>query len=293
MDWPKARAILLAAFTVVNLILAYSIWGPNSLPADLTDVQERQTPTQLRSTLIDRGLILPATVTIPRTPGPMQFLHIEWPSTPDYEQWNPEDSLTVNSHTPPGMEHLRPLVDPETKATVFRIEATGTAARDLKLDNREQVQRFVDDYLRQVALLPAGARYSGYFPRSEFGRAVVEYVPDYKGFPVYSGYVRAEVSTRGIESITRLWVVPTGYTPAQPKAIRPAGEALLRLAGRLNSNMRPRTVTDIQLGYYAGRALVPTQSGDVHGWDTVPVWRIVLDTGEVYFINAFNGEWES
>lgn len=293
MDWPRARAILLAAFAVVNLILAYSIWGPSGLTADLTDMPHFQTPSQLRSTLAERGLILPVSISIPRTPAPMQFLHVEWPPTPAYTEWNAEDSIGGQNLTW-SVEHLRPTRDPSTMATVFWLDAKGTAARELDLENSEQVRRFADDFLRQLALLPPGARLSGVFPRSDKGTVVVEYVPYFDELPVYSGYVKVELSQRGIESISILWVIPRGYTEAPPKAIRPAGEALLRLAGRLSTtSVKPRTVTEIQLGYYAGRALVPTQSGDVQGWDTVPVWRIVTDTGEAYFINAFNGEWES
>lgn len=294
MDWPRARAILLAAFAVVNLILAYSIWGPSALTADLTDMPQSQTPSQLRFTLAERGLILPVSISIPRTPAPMQFLHVEWPQTPAYSEWNAEDISVSPEPALRSVEHLQPTRDPATLATVFWIDAKGTAGREVQLDNRDQVQRFADEYLRQVALLPPGARLSGVFPRSDRGTVIVEYVPFYDNLPVYSGYVRAEVSERGVESISILWVVPRGYTEAPAKAIRPAGEALLRLAGRLSTTtVKPRTVTEIQLGYYAGRTLVPAQAGDVHGWDTVPVWRIVTDTGEVYFINAFNGEWES
>ncbi|HWI53914.1 MAG TPA: hypothetical protein VNT01_17380, partial [Symbiobacteriaceae bacterium] len=119
-----------------------------------------------------------------------------------------------------------------------------------------------------------------------------EYVPFFGGLPVYSGYVRAELSAHGVEKVTRFWVVPRNYTGAPAKQVRPPREALLRLAGRLAST-KTRTVTDIQLGYYAGRTLSLAQSDEVHGWDTVPVWRITLDGGDTYYINAFNGEWES
>jgi hypothetical protein len=292
VDWPRARAILLAAFAVVNLILAYSIWGPSSISGDVVTPQTQST-THLRTLLMDRGLILPSTVTVPRTPPPMRLLHVESLPTPELQQWNAAIfGEAIRGRGLGQLEYLNPVKDPETNAIVVWANAVGPAAREVRLDHREQVIDAAESYLRQVALLPRDARFGGLYPKKDQGTVAVEFVPFYDDVPVYSGYVRVEVSPRGIESVTRLWVMPRSYTEAPPKAVRPAGEALLRLAGRL-SGLTPRTIVDIQLGYYAGRTLATAGSGDVQGWDTVPVWRFILDSGEVYYINAFNGEWES
>jgi len=292
VDWPRARAILLAAFAVVNLILAYSIWGTGSVfvgPA----VASRQTAQQLRESLLERGLVLPITVTVPRTPNPMRFLYVEAPLTPDSLEWAGEFYGTTPFQraeiaTP---SHLRLMVNPETHATELWANATGPAAREVQLDNEELVRKAAEDYLRQIAFMPPGARFSAIYPAGE-DRLVAEFVPFFEGVPVYSGYVRVEVSARGIEKVTRLWVVPRYYTDAPPKDVRPASEALLRLAGRLSST-EMLTVKEIQVGYYAGRAFSLAHPDDVHGWDTVPVWRITLDDGQIFYVNAFNGEWES
>lgn len=295
MDWPRARAILLAAFTVVNLILAYSVWGPTALVPYVAEAPEGQTMEQFRETLLNRKLILPVSVVLPRTPAPMRFLRVEAPPTPDLMKWSAEVSGRMTTLAGKGdtaaAESLRPQVDPKTRAVEFHPKANGPAARELRLDNRTDLVQKVEDYLRLMDLFPSGALLSTVTEKKEAGTATVEFVPYFKGYPVYSGYVRADVSPRGIEKISHFWVVPTGYTTAPAKQVRPPREALLRLAGRLASG-KPRTVTDIQLGYFAGRTLSPALSDDVHGWDTVPVWRITLDGGETYHINAFSGEWE-
>jgi hypothetical protein len=296
VDWPRARAILLAAFTVVNLILAYSIWGPSGLSLELSTSSSQQSVHQLREKLLAGGLVLPSSVIVPRTPPPMRFLHVEAVPTPELTDWTtelfeqgpvsgPRDSFGPD-------DRLVPMVDPETHAVVLWPHATGAAAREVKLDNKEQIQKATEDYLRQIAFLPSGARLSGIVTQPAKETVVVEYVPFFEGLPVYSGYVRAEVSARGIESVAKLWVAPRGYTDAPAKAVRPAEEALLRLAGRF-MQARQSTITDIQLGYYAGRAFTLNQTGDIHGWDTIPVWRITLDNGDVYYMNAFNGEVET
>ncbi|HWH67945.1 MAG TPA: hypothetical protein VNT26_01060 [Candidatus Sulfotelmatobacter sp.] len=296
MDWPKARAILLAAFTVVNLILAYSVWGSTALFPYPTDTPQGQTLEQFRETLLNWKLTLAPSVLLPRTPDPMRFVRVEFQPTPDLMKWSAELSgiAPINSGRDDMAvaESLRPHVDPRTQAMEYFPLALGPAAREVKLADNRDVVSLAEEYLRLMSLFPPGARFSGITESKEKGTVTVEYVPYFDNRPVYSGYVRVDISTRGVEKVTRFWVVPRAYTEAPAKQVRPASEALLRLAGRLASTQL-RTVTDIQLGYYAGRPLSPAQSDDVHGWDTVPVWRITLDGKELYYINAFNGEWES
>lgn len=294
MDWPRARTILIAAFTVVNLVLAYVIWGPVRSFFGQSDPPQKQMAEQVRATLLEQGLVLPATVTIPETPEPMRFLHVEYRPTPDLqaEAGEPMDEVSPGGNQQGWLAAMRPVVDAETKALVYHPRATGIAAQELSLGNRGEVQQLVETFLRETQILPEDAKLNGIYPRADTQGLTVEYVSMFEGYPVFSGYVRTEVSTRGIEAVTQLWVEPTGYTDAPPKAVRPAGEALLRLAGRLTGNKR-RTVIELQLGYYASRTFTMTQPDKVNGWDTVPVWRIRLDSGDVYYINAFNGEWES
>ncbi len=300
MDWPKARGILLVAFTLVNLVLAYSIWGPTGIFPKLGGTPHQQQVQELRMTLAERGIELAATV--PTTPEPLPFLHVEYSPTLEYPPLFDEPSgrgmVPPTTPEPRGFDgwssHPEPTIDPDSQAIVYYPRATGAAARPLRLDDRSSVEREVHDFLRAEQMLPAGAQYAGIYPKGDQGNLVVEYVPVYGKYPVYSGFVRAEVSSRGIETVTHFWVRPQGYKAGSAKAVRPAAEALLRLAGRLEStDEQRRVITDVRLGYYAGRGLTAMQSGVINGWDTVPVWRIGLDTGEVFFLNAFNGELES
>lgn len=302
MDWPRARTILLAAFTAVNLILAYSIWGPNRFFPDVYEISDQRQFDQVRARLANQGLHLPLSVQVPRVPEHMRFLHVEYRSTPDFPEWLAELSGESVRRPPlPGgdlinfLELLNPGVDEDSHAVVYRPDAQGLAARDIKLESRSQVQQAAEQFLRFASLLPPQAVFSGVYPQEESGLVEVEYVPSFDGYSVFSGYVRVAVSSRGIEMVKQFWVYPRGYTDAPPKAIRPVDEALLRLAGRLDrsTDNRKRTITEIRLGYYAGRSFTVSESDAVNGWDTVPFWRFTLDTGEVYYINAFNGEWES
>ncbi|MFZ5823742.1 MAG: two-component system regulatory protein YycI [Bacillota bacterium] len=185
-----------------------------------------------------------------------------------------------------------PTLDPETQVIIYRPQATGPAAREVKLDSRIDVREAAEEYLRYQLLMPESGFLSGVFPREQ--GMMVEFVPYYQGIPVYSGYVRVDVSARGIEEVRQFWVRPAGYKEMQPKAVRPAAEALLRLAGHLErTGQRTRTIVEVRLGYYSGPSLTVPVAEGISAWDTVPVWRITLDNGLVYYINAFNLELES
>lgn len=299
MDWPKARVILLAAFTVVNFILAYSVWGPTGVFGQGATPHQEQVQ-QVRATLLERGFELQAAV--PRTPGPLSFLRVEYSPTLEfphpYSEPSGRDMAQYAIIEPRAFDrwtsHLEPSVDIQTQAILYYPRATGTAAGPLDLTDRSSLVLTAREYLRGEQLLPAGAQFTGVFAKGDSENLLVEYVPVYQGYPVYSGFVRAEVSSRGIETVTHFWVRPQGFQGGAAKAVRPAAEVLLRLAGHLErTNSQRRTITEISLGFYAGRSLTALQSGVINGWDTVPVWRIGLDNGEVFFINAFNGELES
>lgn len=273
MDWPKARTILLIAFAVLNLMLVLMLGLPVGNYAGMGRSLTSQQIDELRRTLAEQGLELPPSQGIPRAPSGMRFLHVV------YAQ--------------PTTDALNGVVDSRTKAAVYRFMAIGPAAQPVNLDKPRQAQSVVETFLHQTSLLPTGAQFSGVFQGSDKRIVIVEYVPTYGEYPVFSGYVRAEVSSRGIETVRQFWVHPQGYTEAAPKAVRPAAEALLRLAGRLQNGTGKHVVTDIQLGYYANRSMTAIENEGIIGWDTVPVWRISLDNNDVYYINAFNGEWES
>lgn len=288
MDWPKARAIMIVAFVLVNAVLAYSIWGPAGETFG-ADAPKKEQIEQLRSTLADRGLTLPPSVTVPTAPASMRFLHVAAQPTPEF--LNPRTEVSGRPVQDNFLE--KASIEPGTGAILLRTQAKGDAAREIKIDNRLQVQQAAEQYLTQHEMLPAEPKMVSFYGGGT--EATVEWVPTFQQYPVYAGSVQVHVSAHGIESVRWQWVQPRHFTEAAPKAIRPASEALLRLAGRLGPAPFPyqREIEEIRLGYYAGRPFTEMPSGEINGWDTVPVWRIRLSTGETYYINAFNGEWES
>lgn len=284
MDWPRARAILIAAFAVVNLILAYSLWGPKG-ELDPGEPTARSQLVQLRTRLDERGIILPSAVTLPTTPAPMRFLRVEFRANPtNPAPWDePSEGAAVS--------RLRSRYDASTQETVLE-PAGGEGTGPVDLSDRLLLRQTAEDFLRAHGLLPDHVQLSGIFLREN--GAIVEFVPTYDGLPVFSGYLRVYLTAQGVERVVHHWVEPVGLKAGAPKAVRPAAEALLRLAGHLETgDGQVRTIVDVRLGYYSGPSVTVPGAEEISAWETVPVWRITLDNGQVYYVNAFNGELES
>ena len=58
--------------------------------------------------------------------------------------------------------------------------------------------------------------------------------------------------------------------------------ALLRFLERYEGSETGESIVDFSLGYY-------TREYDAQRWEIPPVWRIRLNNGEIYYINAFTG----
>lgn len=279
MDWARARLILLVAFTAVNLSLAYLIWGESARGLIANHGSSRVERDQLRVDLLQRGVELDPSVILPPTPQPMRFLRVvHQPATLPTDLILDGAGFSVNAQS--GLMGFQP-------------SAQGAAARELKLENRNTVTQFAQEYGRSVNLLPPEAQVSGTYPM-DAGMLRVEFTPVFNSLPVFAGFVWIDVSPRGVEAITRFWVIPEGLKEGTAKAVRPAQEALLRVADELQvKKATERRVIEVRLGYYAVPATVGSPTSLVRAWDTVPVWQVRLADGRRYWVNAFNGQLEN
>lgn len=279
MDWARARLILLVAFTAVNLSLAYLIWGESARGLIADHGSSRVERDQLRVSLLQRGVELDSSVVLPPTPQPMRFLRVV------HQPAALPPDLILNGA---GLS-----VDSQSGLIGFQPGAKGAAARELKLENRGSVTQFAQEYGRSINLLPPEAQVSGIYPLDS-GMLRVEFSPIFNGLPVFAGFVYIDLSPRGVETITRFWVIPEGLKEGTAKAVRPAQEALLRVADQLEATKATeRRVMEVRLGFYAVPATVGSPTSNVRAWDTVPVWQVRLADGHRYYVNAFNGQLEN
>lgn len=100
------------------------------------------------------------------------------------------------------------------------------------------------------------------------------------GLPLFEVRLELYYENREIVSFRQQYAEIEDSKTAQEQKILPASQALDTL---IEKNLSPGTVvTDIQLGYH----------GQVFDTDTqvaAPTWRLLLDNGDVYYMNAING----
>lgn len=324
MDWNRARAILLVTFTVINLGLAYLLFGPG-FTASAPGFTDRWQLREVRAQLAAQGLQLVAD--LPRQDARLPFLRIAAPAPATTQQLI---ALFNRILVERGPGRVVGTVTARDDGTVAFLAGAPMGSR-IRMESHSAVRDAADAFLFQVGLFEvADLRWARTYDRGS-GRALVEYVPYYGGRPVFAGSVAVGVTSGGIHDVTVFLPLVEGFR-GEPRAVLPAAEASLRLAGHVRA-MRleraaaaapatqrpavpgpmmpfqpvlddPRYLTpreempaaprvpdelklvQVELGYFA------TPTPGARSWDTVPVWRFVTETAGVFYVNAFTGELE-
>lgn len=243
MDWPRAKNILIVAFTAINLLLGYWIWlepRPVRLLASVTSDDIRDTKEALTSA----NLVLAAA--IPRRYPAMPFL----------------------------------VLGPGESGTVRYPDQGGQGPRPVKLDE-ETARRIAEAFLARNGGLPADARYDHVLLDPSGERAIVTYVQEYQGYPIYGTRLAISLSGSEVRTVDRFWVTPAGYRGGS-RAVIPPTDALQRVALLEGRSTDKRVIESLTIGYY-------TRAYDAAQWEAVPVWRIRLSNGRSYQFNGYTG----
>jgi regulatory protein YycI of two-component signal transduction system YycFG len=113
---------------------------------------------------------------------------------------------------------------------------------------------------------------------------VLNFRQEYDGFPLYAGYLQLFMRGLKPEGCYLYCLEPVGFAEQKREAIPPT-TALLRLIEAYKGGTQETSIIDFSLGYYS-------REYDAERWEIPPVWRIRLDNGEVFYINAFTGNLE-
>ncbi|BDG61818.1 hypothetical protein [Caldinitratiruptor microaerophilus] len=274
MDWPRARAILLVTFTLVNLLLGVRLWASGRRQPGADPGLASLQLSEVRARLAEQGFRL--TARLEAHPPVRPLLRLSPPDPRSVE------AVAARLASPgPGTARAE-----AGGVVVYRPALPwGRAPRPGDRGAREAAEAFLraTGLASFVDLAPSRVR------TPEPGLAEVEFVPLRSGFPVYSGWVRVSVGPAGVVE-ARAFLPGLDDLRGDPKGVIAPTEALLRLAGQLAAGSAGRgadgtvTFTDVRLGYYA-----PRPPG-ARAWDAVAVWRVLTDGGDAYYVNAFTGE---
>ena len=285
MDWLRARVLLLITFVCLNAFLGYRLWARDAQNTGVLTLGSREHVSVVQARLAAVGISVAAP--IPENAPSLSLLRVAR-TTPVFAA-----NLLANFDVP-APPHRRP-VGGEPRAGVYRfiqfpgglvIYSRRAPAPHPPAPSTRVSRRMVDDFFRRYGGLPGDAEYAGSAQVDE-ERMRIDYVQMWSGVPLLPTGLSLTVTSSDVEQAQWLWLQPQGER-GEPKAVLPASEALLRLAGHLGDRERrsPLVFTRIDLGYYA------TPPGGAQVWDTAPVWRISVEDGQVFYINAFTGELE-
>lgn len=287
MDWLRARLLLVATFTCLNIFLVYQLWARDFQSPHMVTLVRPAQPTEVRSRLA--AMDITADGEIPTSAPSLSLLRVQ-PTTPAFAT-----ALLASfggqalALPPPVHQELRDgsrtlILEPSGLIT-FRTTVQPRWARRTTLTSNV-ARRLAEDFLRSHGGVPADAQFVGVV-RLDDDQLRVDYTQTWRQVPLLPPGLSITLSHGEVEEVQWLWLQP-GQEKGGPKAVLPASEALLRLAGHLGDEEKRRSIAfrSVDLGYYA------TAPGGAKAWDTAPVWRITLDSGESFYINAFTGERE-
>jgi hypothetical protein len=269
MDLSRAKTVLILTFLCLNIVLLYQIWADEAGDSPVLFGGEEKA-SQLEAALQQANLFL--NITLPR--GGMRVAHLEvTPWQPDPAEvihifWN---ALAEGEDTAARQQHILPGDGPMILSGVFAGLPPGqlrTAAQAFV----EQIP-FLNDFVYDYII--SGDNVTALYYRQEFA-----------GFPLYAGYLQFRHEGAGTkDSRVDVYIYrlsPLGFAEQEREVIPPATALWRFLETYTGENGQAAAIVEFSLGYYSEEYAAQL-------WEIAPVWRIRLDNGEVYYINAFTG----
>ncbi|HHV56790.1 MAG TPA: hypothetical protein GXX50_03405 [Firmicutes bacterium] len=287
MNWARAKSLLLAAFLVLDLVLAWLYLNlEQKVPGQAA---AGQAEPELVERLAQKNVTLAAA--LPRETPALALLRI------GIDKENPYPQALSLFGSLDGVEVVRgddPLLElafsrgPEellfytSGVTVYTHRGRGaTSGEQTAAGAVDKARAFLE---RHGGL--DGLTLSRVVPYRREGTYLVEFGQSYGRFPLVgaSGAVLV-VAPGGVENCWRRRLTVFGES-GRPRTVVSAADALLALAlERPRPEAAPLTVHEVVLGYY-------NKIYNADEWEAAPVWRIWTGGDTYFYVNAFTGELE-
>ncbi|RKD32101.1 two-component system regulatory protein YycI [Thermohalobacter berrensis] len=282
MDWSKAKTVLIIAFIVTNLLLAYVVFIHKGEDTSYLTVQEGFIE-DVKKLLAKKDIQVDCE--IPKDISTMSKISIE------YEVYEPEKIAKRFLGNYKKIEKDKDIYYQNEKETL-RVVSNKKIVYENKSNNlsfyklnKELTQSIVKDFLKNKGFNTDDFKLSNY--KEKNGKYILEYTKVYKGILVEKSYMTFQIDKTGIKKFERFWINVTGENKENLNLetrpiIEPAPEVLLRLLSQ--KDLYGKTITDIRLCYYfPEKHSIGDWKSTVKG-QTVPAWRIKFKDGTVVFL---------
>lgn len=282
MNLGRAKSILIIAFAGLNLFLGYHLFWPDF--GRLTGVSVTAEDLRAIEVLLnDNNYFLQTN--LDRSVQVSDFLIV----TParSFQGAILQDFIKKGARVTES-EHATAYRAEEETAVVYSsgliriIYEPGVVLAEGSQDLEERrLKEIVGTFLTEEQLMPEGIVFD-YKEKSEAGYITLYYHQTYKEMPIYAGQLQVFIDSDQLTRIELYWLEPVERLPLREMEVISSAEALKNLVDQLGASPEPRDIKGIELGYFSGEY-------DAEKWEMPPVWRIMLDSNEHHYINAFTG----
>lgn len=276
MNTVRAKIALIAAFLGINLFLVYILFQSDFRGAPSSELSAERLK-KIENIIRDAGYV--PEIPLDRAMRAGTFITVS--PYPGQRSLVAEDAYSVTSKDQSNIYHC-----PGKEVEFYsdgRTEIRYMPGVPLDLLGateevaRQQVEAFLKDNFSFQQLKFDLIQEGGPEER------IITYIQGVEGAGLYSSFVRATVKEGGLVSVEYFWHNVLERPPQeQPINMISSAEALLKLVEELGSADQTRHIIRLDLGYYS-------QEYEAEQWDVPPVWRIIIDYRQTYYINAFTG----
>jgi regulatory protein YycI of two-component signal transduction system YycFG len=285
MNLGRAKLILIIAFFGLNLFLGYQLFWPDF--GRLTRVAVTTEELRIAEGMLNiNNYFLVAS--LDRSVQTIDFLAVS-PSAEFQrlirELYTTEETLVNETEEAVLYSIPGELAVINSSGLIQVIYAPGVPLREgfAELELREQ-RNVIEAFLNERMIFPTNAVFN-LAEATDGGQINFHYYQVVDEIPVFAGQLRVFVNAERIEAVEIYWLEPVERVPARETEVISPTEALTNLVKELGPSVEPRQIIQVDLGYFSGEY-------DAEKWEMPPVWRVVLDDEQYYYVNAFTGSLE-
>lgn len=282
MDWRRAVIILISSFIILNIILVTNLWVKDRPAGEFNLTQDQQ--KEIEKELLKRGIQLETK--IPEKGRPQSFLEVGYKKLDEQkalENFFGKGSKPEISQIQGGKSYSwknQQLILMDNGIITYLNKNNDKLSSPL---TKLQAQNVAAEFLKSHGGLHRDAVLNSMTYNEKTESFLIEYVRTYDDFFVANSYIDILVSPTGVKNYYESWLNIYGFQGKKRAVISPY-TAILRVSDE-KKDAGNLVITEIKQGYYS-------KFYNAERWQSAPVWKITLKSGDVYYVNAYTGELE-
>lgn len=287
MNWGKAKRKLIILFIIVNILL---FWGNYRKEIGVYTLRESQL-NDIRQVLKEHNIYID--VDIPKNYQPIQALKV-FPYQLDSsirekiatQILGGSDGLTVSIQSPKSANEQQKriyrradqVVTFDGESILYRDEGILNLKGSIDI---KEAKKIADQWIKQMEY-DVKNMYIQIIQQAD--DMYIIYYEQHEGVPVFDSYVKMHITPSGI-SEAKIRKVEVGELTGPKQNIYSADQVFFNLIKTISQN-HPIHIKDIVIGY----ALENPRGTHLIAEDAIPFYQVILESGEIYYINAYNND---